>query len=104
VSCFVKDTAAGHQDQSGTGYSLRASGLDHPGIVEAVTDVLAQRKVNVTSFSSWLENAPLTGTPVFHLEAEIHLPSGTDPSGLRASLYETCEREGVEFQLDELDL
>lgn len=102
VSCFVKDTAAGPPDVSGAAYSFRASGLDHPGIVEAVTDVLAKRKANVTSFSSWIENAPLTGTPVFHLDAEVHLPVGTEASDLRASLTETCEREGVEFQLTEL--
>src|SRR5690606_26267329 len=71
VACFVKNTASTPRDEGQLSYAFEASGFDRPGIVEGVTEVLAARGVNVTSFTSYIENAPLSGTPLFHLEAEI---------------------------------
>src|SRR5690606_26366277 len=40
-------------------YRLRVSGLDHPGIVDGVTDVLALRQVNVESLDTRLAHLPM---------------------------------------------
>jgi glycine cleavage system transcriptional repressor len=103
VSCFAKRTATSTEASGGVPYAIRASGLDRPGIVEAVTQVLAQGNVNVTSFSSHIENAPLTGTPMFHLEAGVEFPPQTDEEIVRAQLTEACEQQGLEFSLSKLE-
>ncbi len=102
VTCFFKNTSTVAPASDGTRYAFRASGVDHPGIVETVTHVLSTRSINVTSFSSHIENAPLTGTPMFCLEAEVELPEGTDFGELVSSLTDVCARENLEFSLDKV--
>lgn len=102
VTCFLRRTSTGTPASDSSRYSFRASGVDHPGIVESVTNVLAARAINVTSFSSHIENAPLTGTPMFCLDAEVELPPGTDYKELVSGLSDACGRENLEFSLDEV--
>src|SRR5690606_19919867 len=86
VACFCKSTATGAPPDDGALFEFEASGVDHPGIVEAITEAFASRNINVTSLSSRIENAPLTGTPTFILEAQVHVPDGTAEQDLRLSL------------------
>jgi glycine cleavage system transcriptional repressor len=81
-------------------YRMRVSGLDHPGIVECVTEILAERRVNVASMDTRLVHMPLTGTPTFVLDAELEVPGGASPSELRRALNEACERESLELLLE----
>lgn len=97
ISCFTKRTNTAPPE--GALYELEASGFDQPGIVEAVSQVLAEKKVNVTSFSSRVENVPLTGTLMFFLNAEIALPAGVLVHELEGALAATCERENLEYIL-----
>jgi glycine cleavage system transcriptional repressor len=99
VACFCKSTATGPAPAEGTLFDFEASGVDHPGIVEAITDAFASRSINVTSLSSRIENAPLTGTPTFILEAQVHVPESTSELDLTQSLSAVCERENLEFSL-----
>jgi glycine cleavage system transcriptional repressor len=97
VSCFVRDTSTGARSIGTSLFNFRASGVDHPGIVESITEVLAVRSINVTSFTSWIENAPLTGTPMFVIDVEVELPGKADYQELVSSLGEACARENLEF-------
>lgn len=99
LTCFVKNTAAelGRDDRSI--YVFKVSGMDHPGIVESMMEVLSGRGVNVRSLASWLEHAPLSGTPLFLLEAQVQLPDDIDLDELAAALADACERENLEFSL-----
>lgn len=97
ISCFSKRTSTSPAE--GALYELEASGFDQPGIVEAVSQVLAEKKVNVTSFSSRVENVPLTGTLMFFLNAEVALPEGVLIHELEGALAAVCERENLEYIL-----
>lgn len=99
ISCFMKRTTT--SPPSGTLYQLEASGFDQPGIVESVTHVLAEKGVNVTSFSSRVENVPLTGTAMFFLDAQISLPDGMLIRELDGALSAMCERENLEYILQQ---
>lgn len=81
-------------------YRLRVSGIDRPGIVQRVSGVLAPRSINVASLSSRVANAPLTGTPMFHLEAFLQIPGSVALSELRAALATTCDEENLDFSLE----
>lgn len=100
VSCFFRDTSTAPRKSSASLFNFHASGLDHPGIVESVTEVLAARSINVTSFTSRIENAPLTGTPIFVIDVEVELPEEVDHQELVNSLGEACARENLEFSLE----
>jgi glycine cleavage system transcriptional repressor len=81
-------------------YRLRVSGFDVPGIVASVSAVLAQRGVNVASLESRVQNAPLSGTPLFVLNAEIQVPSEVAVSALRKELATVCDEKNLDFLLE----
>jgi glycine cleavage system transcriptional repressor len=81
-------------------YRLRVSGIDHPGIVESVTQILAEREVNVASMDTRVVHMPLTGTPTFELDAAIEVPAGTSPSELSATLAGVADKENLELSLE----
>ena len=80
-------------------YSIRVSGFDRPGIVQAVTQTLAKRNVNVRSLESRLAYAAHSGTPLFVLEAELEVPSETTLSELRRELAARCDEENLDLSL-----
>jgi glycine cleavage system transcriptional repressor len=81
-------------------YLLRVSGVDRPGIVAQVSSLLAGRKVNVAALDSRLSYAPLSGTPLFHLQARLQVPSETALATLRAELGKLSEEENLDVLLD----
>lgn len=96
-----KDTAiASAAKRDFLSYRLRVSGIDHPGIVEAVTQILADRQVNVASLDTRVVHLPLTGTPTFVLDAKLEVPSAASPSELRATLTSVAEKENLELTLE----
>jgi glycine cleavage system transcriptional repressor len=81
-------------------YSLRVTGVDRPGIVHGVSDLLATRGVNVASLESRLAHAPLSGTPMFVLEADLQVPSELALSELRRELAALCDEENLDYVLE----
>lgn len=81
-------------------YTIRVSGFDRPGIVQAVTQVLAHYGVNVASLESRLAYAPHSGTPLFVLEAELEVPSELALGKLRRELAAKCDEENLDLTLE----
>jgi glycine cleavage system transcriptional repressor len=99
----LRDTTAPTGARSPSRQRLEVSGFDRPGIVDAVTRVLASRDVNVESLESSVRHQPLTGTQIFVLEAELTLPAAISLAELRAELEQVCEREELELLLQALE-
>jgi glycine cleavage system transcriptional repressor len=81
-------------------YRLRVSGVDRPGIVSSVSRVFAGRSINVASLESRIVYAPLSGTPMFVLTAELQVPSEVALGELRRELSATCDEENLDFILE----
>jgi glycine cleavage system transcriptional repressor len=81
-------------------YKLEVGGVDRPGIVARVSSLLAGHQINVAALESRVTYAPLSGTPMFQLEAELEVPSKTGLSRLRSQLGELCEEENLDFWLE----
>lgn len=81
-------------------YTIRVTGFDRPGIVLSVSDILARRGVNVASLESHVVYAPLSGTPMFVLEAELQIPSEVALSELRRELVKHCDDENLDLALE----
>ena len=77
-------------------------GVDHPGIVHAVTSALAERRVNVTDLNTHLAEEE-GEEPLYALLMEVALPSGESEESLRAALSGVAESEGVEVSVRELE-
>jgi glycine cleavage system transcriptional repressor len=95
-----RDTRQSEARSGHLAYRLRVSALDHPGIVEAVSAVLAQRGVNVVSLQSHVVHQPLSGTPTFVLDADLHVPSDVILAELRRELAKVSEAENLDLALE----
>jgi glycine cleavage system transcriptional repressor len=80
-------------------YDLEVTGVDRPGIVHAVSTLLATRGINVASFESRIENAPESGTELFVLEAALQIPTELGIEELEQALTTLCDTESLDFTL-----
>ncbi len=99
VSCFFRRTHSPTPTAGARAYRLTISTTDRPGIVEGVSQLLVARGVNVASLTSRVVPAPLTGTPLFELEADLELPSSLDVGEFESALEGAAERENIDFSL-----
>jgi glycine cleavage system transcriptional repressor len=81
----------------GPSYSLRVHGADRPGIVAAITGVVARNGANIVDLGTRL------GDGLYVLIAELQLPSEESATGLAAELQETAEELGVDVHLSPVD-
>ncbi|HEY3281750.1 MAG TPA: ACT domain-containing protein [Armatimonadota bacterium] len=81
---------------------VTASSLDHEGIVYAVTNVLYRAGANIVALETTAYNAPITGSPLFRLEASVDVPQAVSLPELRASLSEVGQSENLDIELKTL--
>jgi glycine cleavage system transcriptional repressor len=78
---------------SGTGYVLSVHGADRPGIVSAITRVVADHGGNITDLTTRLAGS------LYVLVAEVELPMAADVAALHDTLTSAAGRLGVEASL-----
>ena len=81
----------------GPSYLLAVHGADRPGIVSAVTGVVAAVGGNITDLSTRLRE------DLYVLLAEVDLPPGTDVAEVSRELAEVAARLGVDVSLRPVD-
>lgn len=100
LRCILKETSTPGSLRDYLLYRIRVTGVDRPGIVHSIASILAGRGINLASLESRVSYAPLSGTPMFVLEADLQIPSTLDLAGLRDELAARCEAENLEFTLE----
>ncbi len=79
-------------------YRLTAFSMDHPGIVQQVARYLSERQVNVRSLETRKHNAPVSGQPLYALNAVIAVPTAVRIGELRRGLEEIGDREDIDIE------
>lgn len=79
-----------------TTYQISLEGHDHEGIVHKITSYLKNRDINIQSMETELVPAPVTGTPLFCLNAIISVP----PSIKFKQLNDELDAIGAEEAVD----
>jgi len=82
---------------------LELVGLDRPGIMREISQLLASRGANVEDLSSDRTSAPMSGETLFCVKARVRLPSTSDLSALRRDLEQLTSDLTVEIHLVEAD-
>ncbi len=80
-------------------YKLTASCMDHPGIVYKISNVLSTVGVNIESMETKTYSAPISGTPIFQLEADLAVPTRTNINQLRERFAEIQREENIDIDL-----
>ena len=79
-------------------YKLTASCMDHPGVVYQISGVLRSLGVNIESMETKTYSAPVSGTPLFQLEADLAVPTRTNINELRDRLAELQREENIDIE------
>jgi glycine cleavage system regulatory protein len=80
---------------------LELLGLDRPGIVREISQLLAQNGVNVEELVTDRKSAPMSGETLFEARVHVHVPAGTDVAKLRAALERVASDLMVEIKLED---
>jgi glycine cleavage system regulatory protein len=81
--------------------SLELIGLDRPGLVREISQLLAQHGINVEELITGRASAPMSGEMMFRAEARVKVPAGVDAHGLRGRLERLASDLTVEIRLDQ---
>lgn len=78
---------------------LRLEGADHEGLVHDLSAYLAKEGINVESMDTEIVAAPMSATPLFHMEAQLDLPPALTVDMLRENLLLIGDQLGVDIEV-----
>jgi glycine cleavage system transcriptional repressor len=81
---------------------VTAEAIDHEGIVRAVALAISHMGINIVSLETTTYNAPVTGSPLFRLEAHIDLPQGVSLAQFRQQMEDVAQRESLDIDVRSL--
>ena len=80
---------------------LELVGLDRPGIVREISQLLASSGVNVEELVTNRSSAPMSGDMLFEARAHVRVPASIDLASLRAGLERLASDLVVDVKLEE---
>lgn len=80
-------------------YRLSARCLDHEGVVHAVSETLSELGVNIASLETTAYSAPVSGTPLFRMDALLEVPADLPPSRLRSALSALADQQNLDLEI-----
>jgi len=86
----------------GEGYvpcALEVHGADHEGIIHEFCRLLAEKGVNIAEMSTNVRPSPVSGTPMFAMEATLEVPGSLGTKQLRSWLDGIADRMLVDYDL-----
>ena len=98
VSVHAVSSPPERPGRGGEPHRVTLHGADRPGIVSAVSALLADVRGNVTDLTTRLSG------DLYVLSVDVDLPTGTDVAGLRDRLGATAEGLGVRARLEPVDV
>lgn len=81
-------------------FSLSASGMDHQGLVHEISKVMHDFSVNIESMDTWVEAAPVSGTPIFSMEALVSVPASVRIRRLKRALEELGDELNMDIEFE----
>jgi glycine cleavage system transcriptional repressor len=77
--------------------------IDNQGIVRAVSAAIHKMGLNIVSLETTAYEAPVTGSPLFRMEAQCDVPRGVTIAKVRAAMQEVADREGIDVEVRALN-
>ncbi|MFO0589683.1 MAG: ACT domain-containing protein [Polyangiaceae bacterium] len=81
---------------------ITAEALDQEGIVRSVSRALCAVGVNIVSLETTAYEAPVTGSPLFRLEARVDIPTGVTIGKVRKAMDVVAEQENLDIDVRSL--
>jgi glycine cleavage system transcriptional repressor len=81
---------------------VTAEAIDQEGIVRAVSRALHAVGVNIVSLETTAYQAPVTGSPLFRLEARVDVPQATGIARVRKAMEDVAVAENLDIEVRSL--
>ena len=88
------------QVSDGRQFRIDLSGADNEGIVKVLSKYLAEKSINILEMETHTSQAPVSGTPLFNLNAFVSIPNDVEEKLIQSDLSQIAQDLGVEIQLD----
>ncbi len=95
----IKHSAGRRPVEPSLPYRLTASCMDHPGVVHRLSSVLSNLAINIESMETKTYLAPVSGTPIFKMEAFLSIPAKLNVNALRSRFAEIEREENIDIDL-----
>lgn len=99
LSITTKQPAGKKPPEASLPYQLVASCMDHPGVVHRLSSALSKQGINIESMETKTYAAPVTGTPIFRMEALITVPARVKINALREAFAQMEREENINIEL-----
>jgi glycine cleavage system regulatory protein len=76
-------------------------GMDRPGLVQQISDILARRQINIEELVTDRYSAPMSGELLFRARLQVDVPSAVDTTELRQALEHLASDLMVEIRMAE---
>ena len=87
------------QVSDGRQFRIDLSGADNEGIVKVLSKYLAEKSINILEMETHTSQAPVSGTPLFNLNAFVSIPNNVEKKLIQSDLSQIAQDLGVEIQL-----
>ena len=81
-------------------YQIDLNGADNEGIVKVLSKYLAEKSINILEMETHISHAPVSGTPLFNLNASVSIPNDVEEKGIQSDLSQISQKLGVEIHLN----
>ena len=78
-------------------YRIEVQGADHEGIVHEIAAGLARRGISIESAETSTASAPVSGTPLFSMTAQVMVPPGLDEAAWLSALDDAGRQSNVDI-------
>ena len=80
-------------------YRINLNGADNEGIVKVLSKYLAEKSINILEMETHITQAPISGTPLFNLNAFVSIPNDIEEKVIQSDLSQIAQKLGVEIHL-----
>ena len=80
-------------------YQINLNGADNEGIVKVLSKYLAEKSINILEMETHITQAPISGTPLFNLNASVSIPNDIEEKVIQSDLSQIAQKLGVEIHL-----
>ena len=79
---------------------ITLSGADNEGIVKVLSKYLGEKSINILEMDTNISQAPISGSPLFNLNASVSIPGEVDGRDIQIDLSRISKELGVEIHLN----
>ena len=80
-------------------YRIEVRGANHEGIIHKIAEHLSKQGINIESIDTGVVPAPMSGAPLFTMDAIVVVPPGLPKNKWQDELEEVADRLNVELEV-----